>query len=139
MTIERLSQMSVLCLYFHDIVFKLCQPISSKETRTALHHAVRRLFKGKMDSSTDTSSAVEGSCIVIRWARQGRGERGAFIVKSALPILTKSNSRSTTGCISAIRSFHPTKDESRYTRCAGAPLSSPACQRERSVRRWYQG
>ena len=139
MTIERLSRMSVLCLYFHDIMLKFCQPISSKETRTALHHAVRHLFKGKMDSSTDTSSVVEGSFIVIKWARQGRGERGAFIVKSPLPILTKSYSRSTTGYISAIHSFHPSKDESRYARCAGAPLSSPACQRERSFRRWYQG
>ncbi|KAF8351365.1 pseudouridine synthase [Amanita rubescens] len=50
----------------------ISDPIASKETRTALHHVVRRLFKGKMESETG-----EGSCIVIRWARQGRGGRGA--------------------------------------------------------------
>ncbi|KAF8745972.1 hypothetical protein AX14_004266 [Amanita brunnescens Koide BX004] len=55
----------------------ISDPISSKETRKALHHAVRHLFKGKLDSETDTSSVGEGSCIVIRWARQGRGGRGA--------------------------------------------------------------
>ena len=126
-------------LPFHNIVLKPCQPISSKETRKALHHAVRHLFKGKLDSETDTSSVGEGSCIVIRWARQGRGGRGAFIVKIVLPVLTRSNPRRITGCISTIHSFHPSKDESRYARRAGAPFSSSACQRERSFRRWYQG
>ncbi|KAF8621631.1 hypothetical protein AX15_007649 [Amanita polypyramis BW_CC] len=58
----------------------ISDPISSKETRTALHQAIRRLFKGKLESETDSSSSAMsgGSCIIIRWARRGneRGGRG---------------------------------------------------------------
>ncbi len=113
---------------------KRCQPIASKETRTALHHTVRRLFKGKMDSETG-----EGSCIVIRWARQGRGGRGTLILKIIVLALTRFKFRRVAGYISSLHSFLPSKNESGYARCAGATFSSLTCQRERSFCRRYQG
>ncbi|KAF8238780.1 tRNA pseudouridine synthase D [Tricholoma matsutake] len=56
----------------------LSDPITSKTTRTALHQAVRRLFGGKLDTETETSttSSEEGSRIVIKWARRGGGRGG---------------------------------------------------------------
>ncbi|PFH52814.1 hypothetical protein AMATHDRAFT_73940 [Amanita thiersii Skay4041] len=52
----------------------LSDPITSKDTRTALHKAIRQLFKGKLDSQIDTS-IEDGSRVAIRWARK-EGERG---------------------------------------------------------------
>ncbi|KAF8845835.1 tRNA pseudouridine synthase D [Paxillus ammoniavirescens] len=56
----------------------LSEPISSKPTRTALHHVVRKLFKGKLESETDMSAPVgdEGSRIAIKWSRRGNGRGG---------------------------------------------------------------
>ncbi|KAG6869284.1 hypothetical protein C0993_000037 [Termitomyces sp. T159_Od127] len=53
----------------------LSDPIASKETRTALHQAVRELFGGKLDTETDSTSPTseDGSRIVIKWARRGGG------------------------------------------------------------------
>ncbi|KDQ20751.1 hypothetical protein BOTBODRAFT_50816 [Botryobasidium botryosum FD-172 SS1] len=45
------------------------EPISSKTDRTTLHQAVRELFKGKLESTM----SEEGSRVVIRWGRGGRG------------------------------------------------------------------
>ncbi|KAF9226574.1 tRNA pseudouridine synthase D [Gyrodon lividus] len=55
------------------------EPISSKATRTALHHVVRKLFKGKLESETDMSASVddEGSRIAIKWSRRGNERGGA--------------------------------------------------------------
>ncbi|KAI0304237.1 pseudouridine synthase [Russula brevipes] len=54
-------------------------PISSKQTRTSFHQAVRELFDGKLDSETDMTDSAntgDGSRIVIRWARRGNGGGG---------------------------------------------------------------
>ncbi|KAH7887645.1 tRNA pseudouridine synthase D [Phlebopus sp. FC_14] len=57
----------------------LSEPISSKATRTAVHKVVRDLFKGKLDSETDTSDPTgdDGSRIVIKWSKRGVGRGGA--------------------------------------------------------------
>ncbi|KAG2141802.1 tRNA pseudouridine synthase D [Suillus bovinus] len=55
----------------------LSEPISSKTDRTALHQVVRELFGGKLDSETDMSTpGDDGSCIVIKWSRNGGGRGG---------------------------------------------------------------
>ncbi|KAG2116077.1 tRNA pseudouridine synthase D [Suillus discolor] len=56
----------------------LSEPISSKTDRTALHHVVRELFGGKLDSETDMSTPAgdDGSRIVIKWSRNGGGRGG---------------------------------------------------------------
>ncbi|ESK96111.1 pseudouridine synthase [Moniliophthora roreri MCA 2997] len=56
----------------------LSEPIESKETRTAFHKVIRDLFKGKLETETDTSSSNtdEGSRIVIKWSRRGVGRGG---------------------------------------------------------------
>ncbi|KAJ3774471.1 pseudouridine synthase [Lentinula raphanica] len=56
----------------------ISEPIGSKETRTAFHQVIRRLFDGKLDSETDTSTPAtdEGSKIVIKWSRRGVGRGG---------------------------------------------------------------
>ncbi|KAF7977463.1 hypothetical protein HWV62_3649 [Athelia sp. TMB] len=56
----------------------LSNPISDKSTRTALHQAVRELFKGKLESETDSAApgTDEGSRIAIKWARKGGSARG---------------------------------------------------------------
>ncbi|KAF8974462.1 pseudouridine synthase [Flammula alnicola] len=53
-------------------------PITSKDTRTAFHKAVRELFGGKLETETDTSgsTAEEGSRISIKWAKRGSGRGG---------------------------------------------------------------
>ncbi|KAF5322361.1 hypothetical protein D9619_000795 [Psilocybe cf. subviscida] len=53
-------------------------PMTSKDTRTAFHKAIRELFGGKLDTETDptTASAPEGSRIIVKWARKGGGARG---------------------------------------------------------------
>ena len=50
--------------------------MESKTARTALHKVIRELFKGKLDSATDTSNPVEEGRVVIKWAKAGQG-RGA--------------------------------------------------------------
>ncbi|KAJ3789478.1 pseudouridine synthase [Lentinula aff. detonsa] len=54
------------------------EPIDSKETRTAFHQVIRKLFDGKLDSETDTSAPAteEGSRIVVKWSRRGVGRGG---------------------------------------------------------------
>ncbi|KAL0568857.1 multisubstrate pseudouridine synthase 7 [Marasmius crinis-equi] len=55
----------------------LSEPFDSKETRTAFHKVIRDLFKGKLETETDTSgSNPDGSRIVIKWGRRGGGGRG---------------------------------------------------------------
>lgn len=51
--------------------------------RTELHKAIRRLFKGCLDSETDTTSANDddGSRISIKWVGGG-GRRGGNPGKS---------------------------------------------------------
>ncbi|KAJ8086756.1 multisubstrate pseudouridine synthase 7 [Marasmius tenuissimus] len=53
------------------------EPFESKDTRTAFHKVIRDLFKGKLDTETDTSGTnPDGSRIVIKWGRRGgRGDR----------------------------------------------------------------
>lgn len=56
------------------------QPIASKDTRTEFHTAVRELFKGKLETETDSamgtpSNPAEGSRIAVKWAGRGRGAR----------------------------------------------------------------
>ncbi|KAF8640001.1 hypothetical protein AX17_001247 [Amanita inopinata Kibby_2008] len=63
----------------------LSDPITSKETRTEVHKAIRRLFRGKLDSETDASSSAEGSCIVIRWTRRGGGRGGKGAPRGTYP------------------------------------------------------
>ncbi|KAJ7638956.1 pseudouridine synthase [Roridomyces roridus] len=62
----------------------LSNPIQSKETRTALHVAVRELFGGKLESEADSTHTApapeEGTRIVIKWGsskgpRESRGTR----------------------------------------------------------------
>lgn len=47
--------------------------MDSKASRTALHKAIRELFKGKFDSQADTSNPDDDPRIVIRWAHKGQG------------------------------------------------------------------
>lgn len=49
------------------------QPIADKAVRTELHGAVRQLFKGSLDTETDTTSANDddGSRISIKWVNGG--------------------------------------------------------------------
>ncbi|KZP32946.1 tRNA pseudouridine synthase D [Athelia psychrophila] len=56
----------------------LSNPMADKATRTALHQAVRELFKGKLESETDSAApgTDEGSRIAIKWGRKGPGARG---------------------------------------------------------------
>jgi len=53
------------------------QPIADKAVRTELHKAIRQLFKGNLDSETDTSTNGDddGLRISIKWVRGG-GRRG---------------------------------------------------------------
>lgn len=50
--------------------------MESKLDRTGLHKTIRELFKGKLDSETDTSKPDEEGRIVIKWARHGQGRGG---------------------------------------------------------------
>ncbi|KAH6915349.1 pseudouridine synthase [Coprinopsis sp. MPI-PUGE-AT-0042] len=55
----------------------ISEPMDSKENRTAFHKVVRELFKGKLDTETDTSvPSDDGQRIVIKWGRGGRGGGG---------------------------------------------------------------
>lgn len=48
------------------------QPIADKAVRTELHKAIRQLFKGSLDSETDTTSNDDdGSRISIKWIGDG--------------------------------------------------------------------
>ncbi|TFK29400.1 pseudouridine synthase [Coprinopsis marcescibilis] len=50
-------------------------PIDSKDVRTAFHKTVRELFKGKLDTETDTNAPTDdGQRIVIKWGRGGRSQ-----------------------------------------------------------------
>ncbi|KAG7096834.1 hypothetical protein E1B28_004243 [Marasmius oreades] len=54
------------------------EPFDSKDQRTAFHKVIRELFKGKLETETDTSGSTpeDGSRIVIKWGRRGgRGDR----------------------------------------------------------------
>lgn len=53
------------------------QPMADKAVRTELHKAIRQLFKGNLDSETDTTTVNEdgGSRISIKWV-SSRGRRG---------------------------------------------------------------
>ncbi|KAF9268087.1 tRNA pseudouridine synthase D [Marasmius fiardii PR-910] len=54
------------------------EPFDSKDKRTAFHKVIRELFKGKLETETDTSGSKpeDGSRIVIKWGRRGgRGDR----------------------------------------------------------------
>jgi len=53
------------------------QPIADKVVRTEFHKAIRQLFKGNLDSETDTSSNNDdrGSRISIKWVK-GSGRSG---------------------------------------------------------------
>jgi len=54
------------------------QPIADKAVRTEFHKAIRHLFKGNLDSETDTTSPnddSDGSRISVKWVRGG-GRRG---------------------------------------------------------------
>ncbi|KAF9008970.1 pseudouridine synthase [Cyathus striatus] len=56
----------------------MSKPIDSKDTRTAFHKIIRELFKGKLDTETDSSTSAgdDGARIVIKWARRGGGRGG---------------------------------------------------------------
>ncbi|KAG8742340.1 hypothetical protein FRC10_001621 [Ceratobasidium sp. 414] len=54
----------------------LSDPITSKESRTALHQAVRTLFNGKFETETSETPGEEGSRVVIKWAHRGSGRGG---------------------------------------------------------------
>ncbi|KZT20419.1 pseudouridine synthase, partial [Neolentinus lepideus HHB14362 ss-1] len=54
----------------------ISDPIPSKQIRTELHQAVRELFRGKLDTETDTTNP-DSAAIVVRWNKQplGRSNR----------------------------------------------------------------
>ncbi|KAF9476508.1 pseudouridine synthase [Pholiota conissans] len=55
----------------------ISSPITSKDTRTAFHKAIRELFGGKLDTETGASGPPEeGSRILIKWAKRGGGRGG---------------------------------------------------------------
>ncbi|KAG8683944.1 hypothetical protein FRC08_013985, partial [Ceratobasidium sp. 394] len=54
----------------------LSDPITSKESRTALHQTVRALFNGKFETETSETPGEEGSRVVIKWAHRGSGRGG---------------------------------------------------------------
>lgn len=65
------------------------QPIEDKAVRTELHKAIRQLFKGNLDSETDTTSTTsandeDGSRIFIKWV-SGGSRRGKNAGKSMSP------------------------------------------------------
>jgi tRNA pseudouridine13 synthase len=70
-------------LHIH-ITEQVIQPIADKAVRTELHKAIRQLFKGNLDSETDTTSANDddGSRISIKWVGGGN-RRGKNAGKSA--------------------------------------------------------
>ncbi|KAF9646008.1 tRNA pseudouridine synthase D [Thelephora ganbajun] len=55
------------------------EPIADKAVRTELHKAIRQLFKGNLDSETETTpkNDDDGSRISIGWVSSG-GRRGAY-------------------------------------------------------------
>ncbi|KAI5125015.1 hypothetical protein M0805_007439 [Coniferiporia weirii] len=56
----------------------ISDPMESKTARTGLHKIIRELFKGKLESETDTkANADEDGRVVIKWAKRGQGrDRG---------------------------------------------------------------
>ena len=70
------------------------QPIADKAVRTELHKAIRELFKGNLDSETDTTSTNnedDGSRISIKWVSGGGGRSGKNTGKSRPPFLSFSS------------------------------------------------
>ena len=59
------------------------QPIADKAVRTELHKAIRQLFKGNLDSETDTTANDndEGSRISIKWVSSGSRGGGKNVSK----------------------------------------------------------
>jgi tRNA pseudouridine13 synthase len=69
--------------FIHDLTC-MKQPIASKDTRTAFHKTIRDLFGGKLETETDASMTgpIQGSCIIIKWARWGSGRGGRGVGSS---------------------------------------------------------
>ena len=128
------------------IAKKGTQPIADKAVRTELHKAIRQLFKGNLDSETDTTSLNDdddGSRISIKWVRGGGRRGGKSAGKGVICVPRSSQQRLLRSMyrrpwkstfsrkLPPVHPFHAAKDESRHTRRSLVHRKIPSRQRER--------